>query len=151
MPKLILSADNKFIEEILIDKDKITIGRHVENDVYLDNLAISGYHLQITTNSNNLLLEDLNSTNGTLVNSKFIKKHILKNGDLINIGDYRIKYINNLASKYENSEEVNIIPSESNHDKIDASIADLVEQIDTNSNANYIENSSKSIEEIENL
>ncbi len=74
MPKLILSVDDKIIEEYSIDKNTITIGRRIDNDVCLDNLAISGYHSQITTVSHDCFLEDLNSTNGTFVNSKIVKK-----------------------------------------------------------------------------
>ena len=152
MPKLILSVDEKILEEYSIDKDTITIGRRVDNDVCLDNLAISGYHSQITIISNDCLLEDLNSTNGTFVNSKIIKKHALKDGDIIDIGNHRIKYINHLASDSANSnfEKTHVLSPEASQDRIDASIADLVDQIDAIAEADYVVNS-KSHEELEDL
>ncbi|MGI9227448.1 MAG: FHA domain-containing protein [Gammaproteobacteria bacterium] len=153
MPKLILSVDDKIIEEYSIDKDTITIGRRIDNDVCLDNLAISGYHSQITTVSNDCFLEDLNSTNGTFVNSKIVKKHALKDGDLIDIGNHRIKYINHLTTNSANSnfEKTVVMSPESSHDKIDASIADLVDQIDAIAAADYVSKpqSSNELEDLE--
>ena len=152
MPKLILSVDDKIIEEYSIDKDTITIGRRIDNDVCLDNLAISGYHSQITTVSNDCFLEDLNSTNGTFVNSKIVKKHALKDGDLIDIGNHRIKYINHLATNSANSnfEKTVVMSPESSQDRIDASIADLVDQIDAIAAADYV-SKPQLTEELENL
>ena len=152
MPKLILSVDDKIIEEYSIDKDTITIGRRIDNDVCLDNLAISGYHSQITTVSNDCFLEDLNSTNGTFVNSKIVKKHALKDGDLIDIGNHRIKYVNHLATNSANSnfEKTVVMSPESSQDKIDASIADLVDQIDAIAAADYV-SKPQTINELEDL
>ncbi len=103
-PKLIISLENKVVEEIAIEKEIITIGRRTDNDLCLDNLAISGYHSQISTVLDDCFLEDLNSTNGTFVNSRIIKKHALKDGDVIDIGNHRIKYVNHLASNSANDE-----------------------------------------------
>ncbi|MFK7816305.1 MAG: FHA domain-containing protein [Gammaproteobacteria bacterium] len=102
--KLIISLDEKVVDEIPIEKETITIGRRTDNDLCLDNLAISGYHSQINFVLDDCFLEDLNSTNGTFVNSKIVKKHALKDGDIIDIGNHRIKYINHLASSSANSE-----------------------------------------------
>jgi len=103
-PKLIISLENKVVEEIPIEKDIITIGRRTDNDLCLDNLAISGYHSQISTVLDDCFLEDLDSTNGTFVNSEIVKKHALKDGDIIDIGNHRIKYVNHLATSSANSE-----------------------------------------------
>ena len=103
-PKLIISLEDKVVEEIPIEKEIITIGRRTDNDLCLDNLAISGYHSQISSVLDDCFLEDLDSTNGTFVNSKIVKKHALKDGDIIDIGNHRIKYINHLASNSANSE-----------------------------------------------
>ena len=102
--KLIVSLNEKVVDEVPIEKEIITIGRRTDNDVCLDNLAISGYHSQISTVLDDCFLEDLNSTNGTFVNSKIVKKHALKDGDIIDIGNHRIKYINHLATTSANSE-----------------------------------------------
>lgn len=103
-PKLIISLEDKVVDEIAIEKEVITIGRRTDNDLCLDNLAISGYHSQISSVLDDCFLEDLNSTNGTFVNSRIIKKHALKDGDVIDIGNHRIKYVNHLASNSANSE-----------------------------------------------
>ena len=102
--KLIISLDEKVVDEVPIEKETITIGRRTDNDLCLDNLAISGYHSQINFVLDDCFLEDLNSTNGTFVNSKIVKKHALKDGDIIDIGNHRIKYVNHLASSSANSE-----------------------------------------------
>ncbi len=113
MPKLILSVDNEIVDTVPIEKELVKIGRRSDNDIYLDNLSISGYHSQIKTVLNDCFLEDMGSTNGTFVNSKVIKKHALKDGDIIEIGNYRIKYVNHLAAKSANSEfeKTHIMPS----------------------------------------
>jgi pSer/pThr/pTyr-binding forkhead associated (FHA) protein len=93
MAKLILSLDNAVIRELPLDRERITIGRKPHNDVQIDNLAVSGEHAQIVTILNDSFLEDLGSTNGTLVNGNPIKKHVLQNNDVIEIGKYRLRYL----------------------------------------------------------
>ena len=85
MAKLTVSCDGNVTDEYVLDKECITIGRKPDNDVQIDNLAVSGHHAQIITILNDSFLEDLNSTNGSYVNSKLVKKHALKNGDIISI------------------------------------------------------------------
>src|ERR1051325_4338259 len=93
MAKLIMSLDNAVIRELPLDKERITIGRKPHNDIQIDNLAVSGEHALIVTILNDSFLEDLGSTNGTLVNGNPIKKHILHSHDVIEIGKYKIKYV----------------------------------------------------------
>jgi FHA domain-containing protein len=93
MPKLILSMDGLVLKEIVLNKERITIGRKPHNDVQIDNLAISGEHASITTILDDAFLEDRNSTNGTYVNGQSIKKHVLHNNDVIELGKYRLKYL----------------------------------------------------------
>jgi len=85
--------DNLVLKEIPIDKERITIGRKPQNDIQIDNLAISGNHAVIVTILNDAFLEDLNSTNGTFVNGRQIHKHFLQDGDVIELGKYRLKYV----------------------------------------------------------
>ncbi len=92
MAKLILSMDGLVLKEISLDRERITIGRKPHNDVQIDNLAISGEHAVIVTILDDSFLEDLNSTNGTSVNGQSVKKRILQNGDVIELGKYRLKY-----------------------------------------------------------
>ncbi len=93
MAKLILSLEGSVIREVTLDKERVTIGRKPQNDVQIENLAVSGEHACIVTILNDSFLEDLGSTNGTLVNGNPIKKHILQNNDVIEIGKYKLKYI----------------------------------------------------------
>lgn len=94
MAKLIFSLDGAFLGEYALDKDRMTIGRRPGNDIHIDNLAVSGEHAMIVTIGNDSFLEDLGSTNGTLVNGKPIKKHVLQHGDLVEFGKYQLKYVN---------------------------------------------------------
>lgn len=93
MAKLILSLENSVIREVPLDKERIMIGRKASNEIQIENLAVSGEHACIVTILNDSFLEDLGSTNGTLVNGNPIKKHILQNNDVIEIGKYKLKYI----------------------------------------------------------
>ena len=93
MAKMILSMDGLVLKEIQLNKERMTIGRKPHNDIQIDNLAISGEHAAVVTILNDSFLEDLNSTNGTLVNGQPIKKHFLKNGDVVELGKYKLKYI----------------------------------------------------------
>ncbi len=94
MAKMILSMDGLVLKEIPLDKERLTLGRKPHNDIQIDNLAISGEHAVIVTILNDSFLEDLNSTNGTLVNGQPVKKHFLKNNDVVELGKYKLKYIN---------------------------------------------------------
>jgi pSer/pThr/pTyr-binding forkhead associated (FHA) protein len=94
MAKLILSMDGLVLNEIALAKERTTIGRKPHNDIQIDNLAISGEHAVILTLLQDSFLEDLNSTNGTFVNGQAIKRHFLQTGDVIELGKYRIKYVN---------------------------------------------------------
>ena len=93
MPKLILSMDGLVLKEIELNKERTSIGRKPNNDIQIDNLAISGHHAVITCILNDAFLEDQNSTNGTYVNGQPVKKHVLHHNDAIELGKYRIKYI----------------------------------------------------------
>jgi hypothetical protein len=94
MPKMIVSIDGVVIKEVQLSKDRTTLGRRPYNDIVIDNLAVSGEHAVLLMNGNDVHLEDLNSTNGTYVNGKAVKKQMLQNADTIEIGKYKIKYVN---------------------------------------------------------
>ena len=93
MAKLILSMETTMLKEIPLTKERTTIGRKPHNDIQIDNLAISGEHAVVITILNDSFLEDLGSTNGTFVNGQSVKKHFLQNGDVIELGKYRLKYV----------------------------------------------------------
>ena len=92
MAKLILSMDGLVLKEIPITKERTTIGRKAHNDIQIDNLAVSGEHAVIVTILNDSFMEDLGSTNGTLVNGNPVKKHFLQNNDVIELGKYKLKF-----------------------------------------------------------
>ncbi|MDO8278263.1 MAG: FHA domain-containing protein [Burkholderiaceae bacterium] len=94
MPKMIVSIDGVVIKEVQLTKDRTTLGRRPYNDIVIDNLAVSGEHAVLQMMGNEVYLEDLNSTNGTYVNGKAVKKQLLQNNDTVEVGKYRIKYIN---------------------------------------------------------
>jgi hypothetical protein len=98
MAKLILSLENKFLNQYPLDKALTTIGRRTTNDIHIDNLAVSGEHAAISKIGKDYYIEDLASTNGTLVNAQRIKKHFLQHADIIELGKYQIKYINEATS-----------------------------------------------------
>ena len=105
MAKLILSLEGSVIREIPLDKERITIGRRPQNDIQIENLAVSGEHACIVTILNDSFLEDLGSTNGTLVNGNPIKKHILQNNDVVEIGKYKMKYVVEAAAAGQSAQD----------------------------------------------
>src|SRR5438477_11310847 len=94
MAKLILSVDGQVLKEYPLSKERTLIGRKPHNDIQIDNLAVSGEHAAIITILNDSFIEDLGSTNGTMVNAKPIKKHFLQNNDVVEIGKHKLKYFN---------------------------------------------------------
>ncbi|MBI5901354.1 MAG: FHA domain-containing protein [Rhodocyclales bacterium] len=99
MAKLILSMETTMLKEIPLNKERTTIGRKPHNDIQIDNLAISGEHAVVITILNDSFLEDLGSTNGTFVNGQSVKKHFLQNGDTIELGKYRLKFVSELPQQ----------------------------------------------------
>jgi pSer/pThr/pTyr-binding forkhead associated (FHA) protein len=93
MAKLILSMDGLVLKEIPLAKERTTIGRKPHNDIQIDNLAVSGEHAVIVTILSDSFLEDLGSTNGTVVNGNPVKKHFLQNNDVIELGKYKLKFV----------------------------------------------------------
>ncbi|MDO6386928.1 MULTISPECIES: FHA domain-containing protein [unclassified Uliginosibacterium] len=116
MPKLILSMDGLVLKEIPLTKERTSIGRKPHNDIQIDNLAISGEHAVIVAILNDAFLEDLNSTNGTYVNGQSVKKHVLKDNDVVELGKYRIKFLKDAVdtSLGNSFEKAFINPSEAN-------------------------------------
>jgi pSer/pThr/pTyr-binding forkhead associated (FHA) protein len=90
---MIVSIDEVVIKEVQLTKERTTLGRRPYNDIVIDNLAVSGEHAVIQMTAGDVVLEDLNSTNGTYVNGKAAKKQQLTHGDNIEIGKYKIKFV----------------------------------------------------------
>ena len=101
MGKLVVSLDGVVIKEVQITKDKTTLGRRPYNDIVIDNLAVSGEHAVLQMVGADVFIEDLNSTNGTYINGKAIKKQLLAHNDTVEIGKYKIKYLVDESGEYE--------------------------------------------------
>lgn len=99
MPKMIVSIDGVVIKEVQLTKERTSLGRRPYNDVVIDNLAVSGEHAVVHMTGDEVILEDLNSTNGTYVNGKTIKRQQLHNGDTIEVGKYKIQFISELEGE----------------------------------------------------
>lgn len=96
--KMILSLDGVVLQDCPLDKERMTIGRRDDNDIVINNLAVSSRHAAIITLMNDSFIEDLDSTNGMQVNGDPVKKRFLQSNDLVEIGKYRLKYINDQVS-----------------------------------------------------
>lgn len=101
MPKLILTLDGAVIREYSIDKDSISIGRKHGNDIQLNDLTISGRHSLITKVGENIFIDDLGSTNGSLLNGARIAKSKLQHSDVIQVGNYQFTFFSNEEEDYE--------------------------------------------------
>ena len=100
--KLILTLDGEVINEYQLIDNIISIGRKHSNDVQLNDLTVSGRHALIAaTLENKFIVEDLGSTNGTLVNGNHISKKTLKHGDIIQVGHHQFTFLSEGEAKYE--------------------------------------------------
>ena len=99
--KLILTLEGKVIREYPIGTRNLSIGRKHGNDIQLNDLTISGRHALISRIPDYVFIEDLGSTNGTMVNGNHIKKVALEHGDIIQVGHHQLTYLCEVEAKYE--------------------------------------------------
>ena len=111
MARLMLSLDGQVLAEYNMNKERYTIGRLPDNDIRIDNAAVSGHHSLIINILNDSFLEDLNSTNGTYVNGKLIKKHALQHGDVITVGHHQLRFVEDDEAQDEFEKTLVIQPS----------------------------------------
>src|SRR5256884_4085818 len=111
MARLVLSLDSQVMAEYNMNKERYTIGRLPDNDIRIDNAAVSGHHSLIINILNDSFLEDLNSTNGTYVNGKLIKKHALQHGDVITVGHHQLRFVEDDEAQDEFEKTMVIQPS----------------------------------------
>jgi pSer/pThr/pTyr-binding forkhead associated (FHA) protein len=104
MARLMLSLDGQVLAEYNMNKERYTIGRLPDNDIRIDNPAVSGHHSLIINILNDSFLEDLNSTNGTYVNGKLIKKHAMQHGDVITVGHHQLRFVDSQDGDVEQDE-----------------------------------------------
>jgi len=130
MARLVLSLDGQILAEYNMNKERYTIGRLPDNDIRIDNPAVSGHHSLIINILNDSFLEDLNSTNGTYVNGKLIKKHALQHGDVITVGHHQLRFVDQQEGDSEQDEfekTMVIQPSSQGEEKL-RKVAQSVEQ-----------------------
>ena len=128
MARLILSLDGQVMAEYNMNKERYTIGRLPDNDIRIDNPAVSGHHSLIINILNDSFLEDLNSTNGTYVNGKLIKKHALQHGDVLTCGHHQLRFVEDDAAQQDEFERTLVIqPSARPVEKIRAAVASNTE------------------------
>jgi len=118
MARLVLSLDGQVMAEYNMNKERYTIGRLPDNDIRIDNSAVSGHHSLIINILNDSFLEDLNSTNGTYVNGKLIKKHALQHGDVITVGHHQLRFVEDDEAQDDFEKTMVIQPSARPVDKV---------------------------------
>ena len=129
MARLILSLDGQVMAEYNMNKERYTIGRPPDNDIRIDNPAVSGHHSLIINILNDSFLEDLNSTNGTYVNGKLIKKHALQHGDVITAGHHQLRFVEDDDAQQDEFEKTMVIqPSQRPIEKIQTARAAVAEE-----------------------
>jgi general secretion pathway protein A len=95
LSKVVLSVDGKSVGELHLVPGRKVIGRTPDNDLQIDSKFISRHHCQLVTGSDGVtIIEDLNSTNGIMVRGQRVRRHTLRDGDVINVGQHEILYIN---------------------------------------------------------
>jgi pSer/pThr/pTyr-binding forkhead associated (FHA) protein len=109
MARLILSLDGQILAEYNMSKERYTVGRLPDNDIRIDNPAVSGHHSLIINILNDSFLEDLNSTNGTYVNGKLIKKHALQHGDVVTVGHHQLRFVEDDDAQQDEFEKTMVI------------------------------------------
>jgi pSer/pThr/pTyr-binding forkhead associated (FHA) protein len=124
MARLVLSLDGQVMAEYNMNKERYTIGRLPDNDIRIDNAAVSGHHSLIINILNDSFLEDLNSTNGTYVNGKLIKKHALQHGDVITVGHHQLRFVEDDEQQDEFEKTMVIQPSARPLDKLRTAAAE---------------------------
>jgi pSer/pThr/pTyr-binding forkhead associated (FHA) protein len=117
-----LSLDGQLLAEYNMNKERYTIGRLPDNDIRIDNPAVSGHHSLIINILNDSFLEDLNSTNGTYVNGKLIKKHAMQHGDVITVGHHQLRFVDSQDTEAQQQNDFEktmvITPSSQGEDRI---------------------------------
>ena len=90
MPRLVLKFETSVLKEVPFGNRPVSIGRAPDNDICIDNLAVSNYHARVYSEADRLVVEDLNSLNGTFVNNLRVERATLHDGDSILIGKHHI-------------------------------------------------------------
>lgn len=111
MAKLVLSMNGSVLGNYFLEKERFSIGRKPTCDIQINDQGVSKEHAIILTVGNDQILEDMGSTNGTLVNGQGVKRQILQNGDVIEVGRYRLKFVNQKAIPDMDFDKTLMIPA----------------------------------------
>lgn len=111
MPKMIMSLDGVVLKEVELTKARTTLGRRPYNDIVIADLVVSGEHAALQMIGDEVFLEDLNSTNGTFINGNVVKRQLLRNGDSVEVGKYKIKFVNEVIDEGADEPPAAVAPS----------------------------------------
>jgi len=92
MPKITVMMDGAVHSEVTLTKERTTIGRRPYNDVVIENLTVSGEHAVLIMEGKQVSVEDLHSTNGTYIDGKAVKRQVLRHGNVMDMGKYKVKF-----------------------------------------------------------
>jgi hypothetical protein len=101
--RILLASEGKTVVERELKPGRLVIGRTPDNDLQIDSKFISRHHCQIVTQADSCLIEDLNSTNGIYVQSKRVRRHNLNDGDVVQVGQHEIMYIDERSPRVRTS------------------------------------------------
>jgi pSer/pThr/pTyr-binding forkhead associated (FHA) protein len=101
--RILLASEGKTVMERELKPGRLVIGRTSDNDLQIDSKFISRHHCQIVTQADSCLIEDLNSTNGIYVQSKRVRRHNLNDGDVVQVGQHEIMYIDERVPRLRSS------------------------------------------------
>lgn len=131
MLTILLKFNDKILKTIESEKNEIMIGRNAENDIVIENLAVSKAHARIVNQDESYFIEDLNSTNGTYLNKIRITKQGLKNNDIILVGKHSLEihfakkgdidttqYIKNDTMKLTTEKHIKMLEKQKNKNKV---------------------------------
>jgi general secretion pathway protein A len=104
--RILLASEGKTVVERELKPGRLVIGRTPDNDLQIDSKFISRHHCQIVTQQDSCLIEDLNSTNGIYVQSKRVRRHNLNDGDVVQVGQHEIMYIDERAPRVRNNADL---------------------------------------------
>jgi hypothetical protein len=135
MARLLLSLDGQVLAEYNMSKERYTVGRLQDNDIRIDNPTISGHHSLVINILNDSFLEDLNSTNGTYVNGRLIKKHALQNGDVVTVGRHQLRFLDASADEEDEFASTMVIERQAGGIEALAKAAAMSASMDADSNA----------------
>jgi type II secretory pathway predicted ATPase ExeA len=97
--RILLASEGKTVVERELRPGRLVIGRTADNDLQIDSKFISRHHCQIVTQTDSCVIEDLNSTNGIYVQSKRVRRYNLNDGDVVQVGQHEIMYIDERAPR----------------------------------------------------